>query len=130
MLLVLGVLIYAHAHLAQAVKARLTVSPQAMLASPVAVPDGYFDESGTIVIDGAQDAEGMPYLLYTVYDASGNPSIMTKQLIFQNESGCAANGLPCASPTPPPPVSAGEHVGIQGTVQDQSVIVTALRQTS
>lgn len=102
------------------------VSSTQLSASAILAPGadrGSFDERGTIIVDQTQGQGGTPYLLYAEYDASGNPAVKTKRLVFQNGDECAERNLPCATNQPGVPVVADEEVRVIGIVRNELVEV-------
>jgi len=123
LLVIGGLWIYASGRAVTEPVAPIAVPEGSLVAGAVLAPGAEyrgFDERGTVVIDENEDDA---YLLFTTYDAEGNPSVRTKRLVFPGQPECAEKNLSCATNQAIGPVRADEQVRVVGIVQDERVEV-------
>ncbi|MDB5264680.1 MAG: hypothetical protein JWN64_251 [Parcubacteria group bacterium] len=108
------------------ITADVSSTPSTLSASVANADMGNFSENGTIILDETNGSPGVPYILYTTYDAGGKPSVKTKRLVFLDQAECQQSNLPCATPDEANPVRADTPVHVEGTIKDDTVEVSKL----
>lgn len=126
-LIVGGLLLWVSSALPPLFKFGLDAEPSTQLvASPLpAVDDGYVTLSGIVLYDDSRE-NSAPYIAYEL----PNGGTRTKQLIFQDESGCApaAGDLPCplGEQASFPAYPSGTAITVTGTILGDQILVESI----